>query len=108
MKPEINTLFDNRYLLIQKIGSGGFAEVWKAEDIEVKIIAALKIFIQLDKEGVEYAKIDFKNSADVSHSHVIKIRHYAICDNQPYLVMNLCEGTALQRAGKYEEKELVK
>ena len=36
--------FDNRYRLIEKIGGGGFSEVWLAHDTNADIDVALKIY----------------------------------------------------------------
>lgn len=46
--------FDNRYSLIDKIGGGGFSEVWLAHDNNAGIDVALKIYTpngELDEEG---------------------------------------------------------
>lgn len=46
--------FDNRYRLIDKIGGGGFSEVWLAHDNNAGIDVALKIYTpndELDEEG---------------------------------------------------------
>ena len=54
-----HTLFDNHYQLIEKIGGGGFSEVWLAHDTVAGIDVALKVYTpngELDEEG----KNDFK------------------------------------------------
>ena len=42
---ESRQLFDNRYELIDRIGSGGFSEVWLARDTTADLDVALKIYM---------------------------------------------------------------
>lgn len=51
-----DTLLDNHYRLIDKIGGGGFSEVWLAEDLRSQVKVALKVYSSvqdMDAEGVK-------------------------------------------------------
>ncbi len=104
-----NTIFADNYLLLEQIGLGGFAEVWKAKDTQTDLIIALKIYIRLDKEGQEQAKEEFKKGFNLTHTNVLTPSYFNIYEGQPFIVMTYCsQGTALKKAGKISEDELAK
>lgn len=106
-----NKEFDNRYLLKEKIGGGGFSEVWLAHDTIAKIDVALKIYTpngDLDEEGKEDFKREFGRLCGLNHSNIIHAIGFGIHDEElPYLAMNVCKnGSAKKLIGNYEEKQL--
>ena len=49
------TPLDNHYQLIEKIGGGGFSEVWLATDLRSQVKVALKVYSsaqEMDAEGI--------------------------------------------------------
>ena len=56
-----NTPLDNHYQLIDKIGGGGFSEVWLAEDLRSQVKVALKVYSSvqdMDSEGIKMFVLD--------------------------------------------------
>jgi len=105
-----NTLFDDRYLLIKLLGSGGFSEVWLSEDTKVgNQKTALKVYAPgkgLDSDGVELFSHEFKIVFDLNHSHLLRPAHFDVCDRSPYLLMPYCErGSAGKLVGRITEEE---
>lgn len=103
--------FDNRYRLIEKIGGGGFSEVWLAHDINASIDVALKIYTpnsDLDEEGKEDFKREFSRLCGLNHSHIIHAIGFGIHDDElPYLALSVCKnGSAKKLIGHYDEEEL--
>ena len=104
-----NTIFANDYLLLEQIGIGGFAEVWKARNMKADLIVALKVFIRLDKAGQQQAKEEFRNVFNLSHGNILTPSHFDIYEGQPFLVMTFCsKGNVLKLAGKMSEDEIMK
>ena len=103
--------FDNRYRLIEKIGGGGFSEVWLAHDTNADIDVALKIYTpngELDEEGKEDFKREFARLCGLNHSNIIHAIGFGIHKEElPYLAMGVCKnGSAKKLIGNFEEKQL--
>jgi serine/threonine protein kinase len=88
------TLFADRYTLLKLIGTGGFAEVWKASDrLLDEEVVALKIFVEdLDQEKLKSVKREIRNLRMVTDPHVLKPGDIFIWEGTPYLKMDYCEG----------------
>lgn len=108
---EFNQKFDNRYELKEKIGGGGFSEVWLAHDTNADIDVALKIYTPngaLDEEGKEDFKREFARLCSLNHSNIIHAIGFGIHDEElPYLAMSVCKnGSAKNLIGRAEEEQL--
>ena len=98
--------FAGRYLLKEFKGSGSFGEVWLAEDSETSMDVAIKIYIALDKQGVEAFKSEFAIAFELNHSNLLHINHFDICGMQPFLIMPYCpNGSASKLMGEISESE---
>lgn len=103
--------FDNRYSLIDKIGGGGFSEVWLAHDNNAGIDVALKIYTpndELDEEGKDDFKREFARLCGLNHSNIIHAIGFGIHKGElPYLAMSVCKnGSARKLIGNFEEEQL--
>lgn len=103
--------FDNRYRLIEKIGGGGFSEVWLAHDNNAGIDVALKIYTpngELDEEGKEDFKREFARLCGLNHSNIIHAIGFGIHKEElPYLAMSVCKnGSAKKLINNFEEEQL--
>ncbi len=103
-------LFDNRYRLISRAGTGGFADVWRAEDTKRNNkVVALKIYTRLDDDGIKDLSKEFDETEEIRHTNLLTSNHFATVGNIPYLVMNYCEGGNMSRyAGRLSDAELQK
>lgn len=101
-------IFDNRYRLVKRAGSGGFADVWKAEDtLRNDKVVALKIYTRLDEEGIKAMSEEYDETEDIRHPNLLTGNHFAAMGNIPYLEMSFCDGGNLsQCAGKMTNDEL--
>jgi uncharacterized protein (TIGR02145 family) len=109
-----NTTFANRYLLEERIGMGGFSEVWRARDgMTEDSIVAIKIYAAeqgLDEYGLRQFRREYASMLNISHEHVVTAKHFDIWDSRPYLIMTYMEGGSLYRQmmerGPMEEKQI--
>jgi serine/threonine protein kinase len=95
-RTEDSTLSFGRYKLLEKIGEGGFGDVWMAEQREpVRRRVALKIL----KPGMDSRQIVARFEAErqalamMDHPHIAKIFDAGMTDTgRPYFVMELVRG----------------
>jgi serine/threonine-protein kinase len=95
-----NTVVDGRYTLLRKIGSGGMADVWCAEDNHLGRQVALKILHQRfaqDKEFVERFRREAHAAAGLQHPNVVGVFDRGEFDGTYYIAMELLEGESLKQ-----------
>ncbi len=104
-------IIDGRYSLEQFIGSGSFGEVWVAKDIQTEMEVAIKIYISMDKHGLEEFKKEFQVSFDLNQTNLLHSNYLGVDsrDSRAYLIMPYCpEGSISSRIGQLTESELWK
>src|SRR6185437_14476848 len=72
----LNTLFDGRYRIVRKLGAGGMANVYLAEDEVLGRRVAIKILNDRhagDDQFVERFRREAKNAASLSHPNIVSI-----------------------------------
>ena len=106
MSLQPNTLFHDRYYLLEMKGRGSYGEVWLAKDQKLDINVALKVYIALDSRGVEELKAEYRTTFGLSHPNLLHANHFDICGDRPYLVMPYCPSSSLDLVGKVDEATL--
>ena len=102
-------VIDGRYLLKEYKGRGSFGEVWLAEDTELCIDVAIKLYISLDQNGQNEFKNEFKVAYGLSHENLLTTQHYGVWNNHPYLIMKYCSnGSADDIVGNATESQIWK
>ncbi len=100
-------VIDGRYLLKEYKGRGSFGEVWLAEDTELCIDVAIKLYISLDQNGQYEFKNEFKVAYGLSHENLLTTQHYGVWNNHPYLIMKYCSnGSADDLVGNATESQI--
>jgi len=94
-----NTVVDGRYRIIRRLGSGGMAEVWCADDTQLDRKVALKIlqprFAQ-DHEFVERFRREASAAAGLQHPNVVNVFDRGEFDGTYYIAMEYVEGASLR------------
>ena len=102
-------VFDERYTLEKLMGSGGFADVWKAKDKDTNTSIALKIYTNLDDDGINDLAAEYTRMQNLNHTNILKADHFARWGNIPYLVMKVCDGGSLsKKVGNMEVSEIMR
>src|SRR2546422_2467548 len=95
----INTLFDGRYKIVRKLGAGGMADVYLAEDQELGRRVAIKILNDRhanDEQFVERFRRKAKNAAGLSHPNIVSIFDRGQAEGTYYIAMEFLEGRSLK------------
>ncbi|MBM3678439.1 MAG: serine/threonine protein kinase, partial [Actinobacteria bacterium] len=92
-------LFANRYRLERKLGSGGMADVWLAEDQELGRKVAVKILHERyasDEQFVERFRREATHAAGLLHPSIVSIFDRGSANGSNYIVMEYVEGRTLK------------
>src|ERR687896_1733045 len=95
----IGTLFDGRYRILRRIGSGGMADVYLAEDQELGRNVAIKILNDRhagDEQFVERFRREAKNAAGLSHPNIVSIYDRGEAEGTYYIAMEHLDGRTLK------------
>lgn len=100
-------VFAGRYRLIKHVSSDGFTDVWLAEDTEVEIETALKIYTRPDGDGKRELTNEYRLLRDVSHPNLLRSEHFGADGDVFYLEMRYCDGGNMAgRSGKLDADSL--
>src|SRR5512137_49006 len=93
----------DHYHIIEQLGEGGMAVVYKAYDTRLERDVAIKIirkgafpFEQLEKILQRFER-EAKALARLSNSNIIKVHDFGEFEGSPYLVMEYLPGGTLKR-----------
>ena len=96
----IGKLLDNRYEILEKIGSGGMADVYKARCHRLNRLVAIKILKEDLSQDAEFRRRFHAESqavAMLSHPNIVSVYDVSHSDNIDYIVMELIEGITLKQ-----------
>ena len=96
---EAETVVDGRYRVLHRLGSGGMAEVYCAQDLQLGRKVALKILYRRfaeDSEFVERFRREASSAAGLQHQHVVAVYDRGEYDGTYYIAMEYLEGRSLK------------
>ena len=95
----IDTLFDGRYRIQRKLGAGGMADVYLAEDQELGRRVAIKILNGRhanDDQFIERFRREAKNAAALNHPNIVSIYDRGEAEDTYYIAMEFLDGRTLK------------
>src|SRR5512142_3269067 len=98
--PEIGQTISH-YRITEKLGAGGMGEVYKAHDITLDRMVAIKFLPEIfsaDQERLRRFELEARHAASLSHSNVVGIHEFGAADGLYFAVMELVEGQTLRTA----------
>ena len=93
-------LIGNRYEILEKIGNGGMATVYKAQDKILKRYVAVKVLREeftTDEEFIRRFNTEAQSAASLAHPNIVSIYDVGMEDNIYYIVMELIQGKTLKQ-----------
>jgi serine/threonine-protein kinase len=97
----IDTVFDGRYRILRRLGAGGMANVYLAEDAELGRRVAIKILNERyanDDLFVERFRREAKSAAALSHPNIVSIYDRGEAEGTYYIAMEVIEGRSLKES----------
>ena len=108
----IGDRLDGKYLVTDRLGAGGFGEVFRADDEAIpgrKV--AIKVLHKADDEDDQSDLVwEMQQLAQISHPHVVGFYHHFIEDGHLHLVMEYCAHGSLDdrlaKVGSFSERQV--
>ncbi len=99
-------IFNNRYQLLAKIGQGGLAEVYRAQDVALGRLVAVKALRReyvVDPTFLVRFHREAQSAASLTHPNIVAVHDFGQDQGRPYIVMEYVPGrdlrTILQEGG---------
>lgn len=102
---KIGMMLGNRYEILEKIGTGGMSDVYKAKCHKLNRFVAVKVLKQEFSENANFVskfKTEAQAAAGMMHPNIVNVYDVGEENGIQYIVMELVEGITLK---KYIEKK---
>ncbi len=102
---KIGMIIGDRYEVLEKIGTGGMSDVYKAKDHKLNRLVAVKILKQEFSENENFVskfRVEAQSTAGLMHPNIVNVYDVGDEDGINYIVMELVDGITLK---KYIEKK---
>ena len=93
-------IIGNRYEILEIIGKGGMATVYKAQDQVLKRYVAIKVLREeftTDEEFIRRFNTEAQSAASLAHQNIVSIYDVGHQDKIYYIVMELIQGKTLKQ-----------
>ncbi len=107
-------LLNNRYQLLEQLGKGGMAVVYRARDTMLERDVAIKVLRESysrDPAFLERFRQEAKAAANLSHPNIVTVHDFGLDNGQIFIVMEYIPGTDLKtlikQHGRFTPEEAV-
>ncbi|HEX7556111.1 MAG TPA: protein kinase [Leptolinea sp.] len=94
-----NPVLSNRYQLLQTLGSGGTAVVYRARDLMLERQVAIKVLrpaFGKDESFRERFRQEARAAANISHPNIVTVHDFGLDNDRLFIVMEFVPGTDLK------------
>jgi len=91
------------YYLIDKIATGGMAEIWRAKTVGLEgfeRVVAIKFILQTYTQNPEFSSMfidEARIASSLNHSNIVRITNFGVIDNRYYHEMEFVDGRNLRQ-----------
>jgi hypothetical protein len=99
MTLDIGSIFGGRYRILSELGSGGMGVVYKAHDLELGDLVALKMLkpgMVADDEQLDRLKSEIRLARRITHPNVLRTFDFGEVDGRAYISMEYVRGLTLR------------
>ena len=107
-------LLNNRYQLLERLGSGGMSDVFRARDLMLERSVAIKILHETysdDKDFQDRFRQEARAAANLSHPNIVTVHDFGFDHDQLFIVMEHIPGkdlkTLLRQRGRYSVEDAI-
>jgi len=107
-------LLNNRYQLLERLGSGGMSDVFRARDLMLERSVAIKILHETysdDKDFQDRFRQEARAAANLSHPNIVTVHDFGFDHGQLFIVMEHIPGkdlkTLLRQRGRYSVEDAI-
>jgi eukaryotic-like serine/threonine-protein kinase len=107
-------LLNNRYLILEQLGKGGMAIVYRARDTMLERSVAVKVLRESysrDQAFLDRFRQEAKAAANLSHPNIVTVHDFGLDNGQLFIVMEYVPGTDLKtlinQRGRFTPEEAV-
>ncbi len=96
--PTQGSVVGNRFRLVRELGRGGMGSVWLADHLTLEVPCAVKFISEESVRDPRYRAqfhLEARAIAQVQSPHVVRVLDHDICDQGPYIAMELLVGEHL-------------
>ncbi len=107
-------LLNQRYQLLERLGSGGMAEVYRARDLMLERSVAIKVLradYSSNQEFQDRFRQEARAAANLSHPNIVTVHDFGFDQGQLFIVMEHVPGTdlksLLRKRGRFTVEEAI-
>jgi serine/threonine-protein kinase len=107
-------LLNNRYQLLERLGTGGMSDVFRARDLMLERSVAIKILHETysdDQAFQDRFRQEARAAANLSHPNIVTVHDFGLDHGQLFIVMEHIPGkdlkTLLRQRGRYSVEEAI-
>ena len=107
-------LLNNRYQLLERLGSGGMSDVFRARDLMLERSVAIKVLHENysdDQAFQQRFRQEARAAANLSHPNIVTVHDFGLDHGQLFIVMEYIPGkdlkTILRQRGRFTVEEAI-
>ena len=108
------TLLNNRYQLLERLGSGGMSDIFRARDLMLERSVAIKVLHEdysNDAAFQQRFRQEARAAANLSHPNIVTVHDFGLDHSQLFIVMEHIPGkdlkTLLRQRGRFSVEEAI-
>ena len=102
------TVLNGRYRLLERVGSGGMSVVYRAQDLSLGRIVAVKVLNETlteDEGFLRRFQREAHAAANLSHPNIVTVHDIGQDNNRHYIVMEFVDGRTLKQLIRLQNQQ---